>query len=236
MDEENARCKRLTQEASAILAAANGKIKIIDAMRIVGFTTPERKNMKLYQQVRRKQSKFRVVELKNKKKTPSPTATAELTVVTNSQASTISSLTVGEYFSLVGTPGSDNCPVRLDLDADTIPGSQGSTKSEDKKPAAKIPRRTSKEVQRDAASHVMMTKRDKQAMKQATVLIERSNRLAKNHPDKKTMSAFVYNTNALLNSNITTKSAARYVRNGRLWRRLWKDKGSLLIGFRTPRR
>jgi len=40
--------------ASGIIAAGKGKIKIVQAMKLVGFLSPERKDMKLYQRVRRR--------------------------------------------------------------------------------------------------------------------------------------------------------------------------------------
>jgi hypothetical protein len=51
MSEDIDRLKRLVTEASGLLALTNGKVKIVQAMKLVGFTTPEAKNMKLYQQV-----------------------------------------------------------------------------------------------------------------------------------------------------------------------------------------
>jgi len=48
MPEEDGRI----DHAGGITAAGKGKIKIVQAMKLVGFTTPERKNMALYQRVR----------------------------------------------------------------------------------------------------------------------------------------------------------------------------------------
>jgi hypothetical protein len=62
MSEDDGRLKRLVLEASGIVAAAHGKVKIIQAMTLVGFSTPERKNMRIYQQVRRKSTKVSVVD------------------------------------------------------------------------------------------------------------------------------------------------------------------------------
>ena len=44
--------------ASGIIAAGKGTIKIIHAMKLVGFTTPERKNISVYQRVRRQSQKM----------------------------------------------------------------------------------------------------------------------------------------------------------------------------------
>jgi hypothetical protein len=81
------------------------------------------------------------------------------------------------------------------------------------KPAAKS-RRTSKEVQRGYAAYVGMAQRDKAAMKQATVLIERNKELPNDHPDKQSINSIVDLTNSRMNSNIAAKTAARYVRDG----------------------
>jgi hypothetical protein len=205
MSEEIARIKRLVQQASGILSAADGKVKVMQAMILVGFTTPERKNMKIYQQVRRKSEKIVCVELKKK----SSVVTVTEINGSNSQASTISSIT-GENSQVIAidSPDSDTQSVV------SVASSRGEGKREDKKPAAKIPRGTSKEVQRAAAKHVRMTKRDKEAMKQATVLIHRSNALCRNHPDKRTTVEIVNLTNKRMNSNISANTAARYVRDG----------------------
>jgi hypothetical protein len=44
MDNED-RLERLVEEAAGIIAAANGKVKISQAMDLVGFTREERQNM-----------------------------------------------------------------------------------------------------------------------------------------------------------------------------------------------
>ena len=69
MSEAVQREKELVRQAAAIVAASDGKVKIVDAMKLVGFATPERKNMRVYQQVRRRSTKLVVVE-KGKKLPP----------------------------------------------------------------------------------------------------------------------------------------------------------------------
>ena len=92
------------------------------------------------------------------------------------------------------------------------------TKSTEKTPAAKVRRRTSKELQRANAADVCRVNRDKQAMKQATVLlIERNKALLRNDPNKMSIDAIVDLTNERLKSNINAKTAARYVREGFDW-------------------
>jgi len=51
-------------DASGIIAAARGKIKIRQAMRLVEFTDAQVKNMTLYQKVRRKAKQMMVVDTK----------------------------------------------------------------------------------------------------------------------------------------------------------------------------
>ena len=54
MSEETPEEDERIDHAGGIIAAGKGKIKIVHAMKLVGFTTPERKNMTLYQKVRRR--------------------------------------------------------------------------------------------------------------------------------------------------------------------------------------
>jgi hypothetical protein len=62
MSKQHARLERLVHEASGIVAATHDKVKITQAMMLVGFTSPERRNMKIYQKVRRRSMKVAVVE------------------------------------------------------------------------------------------------------------------------------------------------------------------------------
>jgi hypothetical protein len=145
MSEENARVKRLVHEASGILAAANGKVKIMQAMILVGFTTPECKNMTLYQQVRPRSSNIAVVKVGKE----NATMVAD-TVGTNSLASTISSITREDSHDrfVPGCGYNNEGPIwQPHLVVAQASTESAGSKSNDKKPTAKIPRRTSKEVQ-----------------------------------------------------------------------------------------
>ena len=62
MSEDARRKEQLVQQAAGIVAAAQGKVKIVESMKIVGFTTPERKNMTTHQQVRRKARRLATVQ------------------------------------------------------------------------------------------------------------------------------------------------------------------------------
>ena len=107
MSEEVARLKRLVKEASGVLAATNGNVQIRAAMQFVGFTTPERHNMTLCQQVRRMLPKTTVtVALKT-----APTeAAVSVAAVTNSGSTDLSSLTASGLSSdnLEATPDTDS--------------------------------------------------------------------------------------------------------------------------------
>ena len=46
----DAGCKRKAQEAVGVIAAANGKVKILSAMQLVGFLMPDCRNLTTYQQ------------------------------------------------------------------------------------------------------------------------------------------------------------------------------------------
>jgi hypothetical protein len=95
MSGDDDRLKKMVQQASGILTAANGKVKIVQAMELVGFTSDERRNMKLYQQVRRLSTKL-VILNPTAKKTPS-------SAVTESQGSTISSITGDRSYAQFST-------------------------------------------------------------------------------------------------------------------------------------
>ena len=64
MSGDFARLEAMVEEASGIIVGGKGKVKIIQAMALVGFTSEEQKSMKLYQQVRRHSSKLVIVKVK----------------------------------------------------------------------------------------------------------------------------------------------------------------------------
>jgi hypothetical protein len=199
------RLERLVVEAAGIIAAANGKVGIAQAMMLVGFTQEEKKNMTLYQRIRRKSARVEVVAIPR-----NPAGVSAVTVSSEFPVSSLSSFrNSGHSFLDLSSPS-----VASNRSSSSVSGAGNCKKEEDKKPAAKVFRRTSKEVQRANAKQVQLTKRDKQAMKQATILISRSRVLPKWYPDKKSIAAIVEATNAKLKANISVKSAARYVREG----------------------
>jgi hypothetical protein len=215
MSEDFDRVNELVKEASGVIAATNGKVQIRAAMALVGFSTPERLNMKLYQQVRRLAAKTLVVVAGKGGRKPPPVAGDASTVmaVSESQGSGISSLTYSNFLesdevSETSTAMSSTAR-RLLLEVANDSDDGGG-----KPKATKVRRQTSKQVQRANAAKLHNKKRETQAMKQATVLINRSNALPPNHPEKKTIVEIVDLTNSRLNSSLSVVSASRYVRNG----------------------
>jgi hypothetical protein len=188
MDDEDM-LERLVEEAAGIVAAANGKVKISHAMGLVGLKGDDEKHHRtLYQQVRHKSTKVAVAEMGRN--------SGGLEVVTvGTAAGSLSSLTAGGLQSSFefSSPslGTHSTGKRMPSSG----SSADSSKSSDKKPAAKVFRRMSKEIHRANAKIAhQLTKRDRQAMKMATVLIERSRVLPKNHPDKRSMATIVDET------------------------------------------
>jgi len=55
--------KRINHATSGIIAASKGTIKIVQAMKLVGFTAPERKNITVYQRVQRRSQQMHVVSI-----------------------------------------------------------------------------------------------------------------------------------------------------------------------------
>jgi hypothetical protein len=174
MDDED-RLDRMVDEAAGIIAVANGKVKILQAMALVGFSPEETKNMMLYQKVRLKSSRVAMVELSKNKN-----GVEVVTVATNSSLSSFLHSATGQSSVDFSSPS-----VATSGPFSSSCSSSGSQKSDEKKPAAKVGRRTSKEVQRANSRIAQLTKKDKEAMKQATVLIHRSQGLPRNHPGKK---------------------------------------------------
>ena len=232
MSEGAERQKRLVEHAAAIVAASEGKVKIVDSMKLVGFRTPERKNMRVYQQVRCRTSKLVVVE-KGKKDRPvtvnmssGSSAVSALSVSderTNTNSREPSSSSSGSSRALT-TPAARLATSRTAAaSTDTASTDQSSTtppllvvartKSAEKTPA-KRSRRTSKECQRHNAGKALQYRQDKEAMKLATRRIYQNSLLPRNHPAKATNAAIVDQINISMNSGISYKTAADYVRKG----------------------
>ena len=226
-DNDALRRQSLIEEASGIVAAANGKIKIVQAMKLVGFSTPERKNMTVYQQVRRRSLKVSVVEVRkgnNGRSLPGafsmPSVSSTVSGMTSSRSTT--STLCNSSSSQEDTPPDDASAnttrsVRRKLleheSATVAAGTVATSKAKDKMPIKKG-RRSSKEVQRANAMVVMQTKRDKDAMKMATQLIQHCKTLPKGHPEKKSINVIVAEVNERMQGTISAKTASRYVLQG----------------------
>jgi len=63
MSEQTPEEDKRINHASGIIAAGKGTIKIVQAMKLVSFTTPERKNITVYQRVRRRSQQMHVVSI-----------------------------------------------------------------------------------------------------------------------------------------------------------------------------
>ena len=199
MSGSDPRHKELVVEAAGIVKASNNKVGVAAAMRLVGFTDQEVKQIKLYQQVRRRVTRISVVDVSVDGSPPTSvnvnTVDSQVSPLTGSAATNSPDVTTTES---VVTDGNNN----------------NNNKEEDKKPAAKIHRLTSKEKQRQDAKSAMIKRINSAAMKEATTLIQISNNLPKNHPNKKTITEVVKQVNARKGSNISEKTAGRYVRLG----------------------
>jgi hypothetical protein len=215
--------------AAGYIVASQKTLGISKAMELAGFSEEDRRNMTVYQKVRRRSQKLCIVE-KGKKDTPPPetvkvdaertsTAVSSLTTSSggrNSRRSNSSS--VGEEISPVSeqenvAPPTNNLssPVvrRRLLESLSAPNSQ-----ERKETPIKKSRRTSKELQRHNALIAKAKRKDKQAMKLATKLIKENMDLPKNDPAKKSIAKIVAAVNKRFSSNISDRTASRYVRQG----------------------
>ena len=215
MSEDKLKLESMVLEASGIHAASNGKVGIAQAMGLVGFSQDDIKKMSIYQKVRRKAQKVMVVEVA---KTPLPGS-----VNLSSSDSQVSALSSDERLlgkrkaaaersnrrvrrRLLETPSPEGLLTEASI-VSTV--GTGSTASKEKQS-----RRTPKELQRSYSMVVMQSNRDKEAMKQATLLIKRNQCLPSN--ERKTIADIVDATNELMDANISAKTAARYVRNGHI--------------------
>ena len=208
-------------------------MRIVDSMKLVGFNTPDRKNMRVYQKVRRLSTKLVVVE-KGKKDPPVQVN------LSSSNASSVSALSSDERNSSRREPTSatgsgsgrgGNATGRSshtegsggtvagnnsnDSESRTVTALVGTTSNTTpKSPKKKKSRRTSKELQRHYAVVAGQTNRDREAMKIATRRIYQNSLLPRNHPEKQTNEAIVKVINTAMNSGVSHKTAADYVRKG----------------------
>ena len=197
----------MVQEASGIVVASRKKVGIRQAMGLVGFTLEDQRNMKFYQQVRRGVTKVSVVfGIPSAKNAP-----AEVVNVSteDSQVSALSSdeRNVAVRRQLLNTPSPPTDPP-TDGNSTTV--------SLSKVKPTKVPRRTSKDVQRLYASRNKNSALRKQAMKVATLRISSLKGVKRTSPEYRSMEVIVKETNKELKSNLNPKTVGRYMRAGHI--------------------
>lgn len=213
MDGGFERQNKLVKQASGLIAIGDGKIKISQAMELVGFTTPERQSMKLYQQVRRR-------SLKSEQLVDALNSDNPVTIVA-AGISHVSSLTGPDSHngnasanSMEESSPSVEASARRPLFS---PGPSAATVSTSlSTKTAKKSRATSKQVQQTQAAKARSVYNNKLSMKQCTVLIHRNKLLPATDPHKKTIEEIVKDCNSRHNANVSATTAAQYVREGRI--------------------
>ncbi len=232
--------ERITH-ASGIIAAGKGKIKITHAMQLVGFTTPERKNITLYQKVRRRSHKMQVVPIAPRTIKKSSLFEVESSLSTFSSAeesamhdsssnrsnrastrmaadAATAEVVTPRRLPINRTPVDENSPVGAGLRDGSVGSGSSSSGMNRGIDSATIPskkrRKSSKQVQQDQAKRRRQEEKEKKAMKLATVRIKKNKQYPKGHKNKISILQIVKEVNALCESNISHKTAAAYVRNG----------------------
>lgn len=203
MDEREVKLAAMVKEASGIVAASCKKVGIRQAMGLVGFTEEEQRNMKIYQQVRRR-AMITSVGIQALR-TPPVVLNVGRATETDSQVSALSSdernPEARSRLLTTPSPPTDGTPT-------TLSPLSGKPK------AAKVPRRSPKDVQRHYASRNHAAAVRKAAMKAATLHAHSMKAIKKTSPEYKSIDAIVKETNASMKSNLSRKTVARYVREG----------------------
>jgi len=208
-----------TRMASTIIASGENKVKvpIKKAMKMAGFTTPEREDKTKYQQVRR--AAIREGQRKQLDTWPSDAVPGDLVIHSEESGSTtVSSLLRTTTASVVaalggsstgtGSAASNTSGVRRRLAEEDDEG--------DKKAAAKPEtkrRRTSVQKQRDDAVHARQKEANRQAMKVITVAVDKNNKRAANDPEKTSNAEIIRRVNKAYKSSVDPKTVSRYVKN-----------------------
>ena len=227
MSEVNSELQRKVEMAAGIIAGSQHTVGISRAMEIVGFSEEERRNMALYQKVRRRSLKLCVVDKKAVVPIPAVEVAPRTSSTTTSSLSPESeadptnnnntATTPSTPFATSGekndgsTAGSPSPQVQRRLLESLQAASSGRTS---KVAGKKKHRRTSKELQRHNSVKVESNLVHKKAMKAATLLVQQSHSLPENHPEKKSIRRIVKETNEKFKSNISNRTVTRYVSNG----------------------
>ena len=198
--------------ASGIVAAAKGGIKIPAAMKMAGFSVAETKVMRMYQQVRRKAQNMVVVDTTVESIIPREIAGGKK----SGGASVVSSLTSEERLELrtTSTDGDDNAFVEDESNQLMPRRLLQCNENDSEAPPLKKSRRSSRDVHAEQASKARIKKIESMAMKAATRRVEQNNVLANNNPRKKSLNAIVAEVNHLYGSNLSPVTVSRYVRKG----------------------
>jgi len=215
--------------ASGIIAAGKGKIKIVQAMKLVGFSSPERKDMKLYQRVRRRSHQMvvsfapRTIKKSSLFEVESTLTAPEDSIVTTTNSATSTStnptsVAVTPRRLDVASPGEDVDNTSTSTGSETSTARQSGSNPIQMAEMAEVDvkkrRRTSAQVQQDQAKKQKQAEVEKKAMKLATVRIKRHKALPRGHKDKKSALTICHEVNALYGANVSSKTAASYVSKG----------------------
>ena len=175
--------------ASRLFAYSEGKMKIIDAMKVAGYETPERKANTVFQRVRRAG-----VALQKDLNEPPP---AMVLIGKCQHDSSISSSSI----SNIVINSSSSQATRRSIAPQII---------------EKQKRRRPKDKQYEDAARIRRRKIEVNAIKVATKQIQYSRNLPTGHPEKKSDIAIVKSINEIQSSNISVKTASMMVRQGRI--------------------
>jgi hypothetical protein len=184
------RLELLVAQAAGVVAASGQKIGYRKAMSLVGFTVDEISNSTIYKRVTR-------MAKATMAKVSVTIATPVVEVIVRPSASSVSTLTVVE-----------------DTPTETPTGNPGTPTGTIELPPEKKQRRSVKELNRYHTKQNAAKLVQKLALKAATTRIKASKDLPKGHPSKKTIKVIVQEVNQAYKANLSTITAAKYVRMG----------------------
>ena len=179
--------------ASRLFAYSEGTMRIMDAMKVAGYGTPERQPGTIYQRVRRAGN-----ALRQSRDDPPPA----LVLVGNSQNdSSISSASISN--------------IVVDSSVNSIP-SEATGESIAPKMKETQKRRRPKDKQLEDAVWLRRRRSEVNVIKLATKNIQYSRNLPRDHPEKKSDISIVRSLNEMHSCNVSVKTASMMVREGRI--------------------
>ena len=212
--------------AAQIVAAAEGRVTVQEAMKRARIPTPQRNNDSKRRKVARKAKKIVVLNEKDalnlQKKDATPVEAAGVDRVQELPASAIGissgAASVCSSLSQEQPSGSTHATSRTSNDLDDIRRVlNGSTPSSaDASSSTKSRRRTSKQKHREDAEKRATEKRESKAIKVATTRIAAIQLMSPSNPKKVSQRQVVEETNRLMNTTISSKTVSRMVREGRI--------------------